>query len=73
MDTNPFKVTESVCIILFSIEIVSKISCQPMQGGSYSGGVALWFQQGMNWIDLAGLYSCCIQSTHSSNAPGLKP
>lgn len=55
MSPNPFSLLESICIIMFTVEIAAKIACQPLLEGSYVRAVLNWFKQGMNIIDLIAI------------------
>ena len=68
---NPFKVTESVCIVLFTVEIVAKIACQPMVDGSYTAGVVSWFKQAMNIVDLVAVLPWYLELILGGGAGGL--
>lgn len=71
LPVNPFKTVESVCIILFTVEIASKIACQPMQDGSYAAGVRAWFSQAMNVVDLIAVLPWYLELMVGGGAGGL--
>ena len=68
---NPFKATESVCIVLFTVEITAKIACQPMVEGSYLAGVLNWFKQAMNIVDLVAVLPWYLELIMGGGAGGL--
>lgn len=52
---NPFKALETVCIICFTAEILTKLLAQPLLNGSYRAGLRQWILQPMNQVDVVAV------------------
>ena len=66
---NPFKALETVCIICFTAEILTKLLAQPLLNGSYRAGLRQWILQPMNQVDVVSPSSAGTWSSSSAAAP----
>ena len=73
---NPFKVTETICIVLFTVEIASKLACQPKSGAvkgeeTYIHGVLTWLKKPMNQVDVVAVLPWYLELAVSGGGSGL--
>ena len=73
---NPFKVTETICIVLFTVEIASKLACQPKSGAvkgeeTYIHGVLTWLKQPMNQVGVVAVLPWYLELAVSGGGSGL--
>ncbi len=73
---NPFKVTETICIVLFTVEIASKLACQPKSGPvkgeeTYVHGVLTWLKKPMNQVDVVAVLPWYLELAVSGGGSGL--